>query len=56
MPNVLRAADVSVRSRNHLDGPWVNTLNGESGSTLEIGILLGNKLVKDGTVTIDMPK
>ena len=46
--DVFRAADVSVRSTNHL--------NGETGSTLEFGILLGNKLVKDGTVIIDMPK
>ena len=31
-------------------------MNGETGSTLEFGILLGNKLLKDGTITIDMPK
>lgn len=46
--DVLRADDVSIRSTNHL--------NGETGSTLEFGLLLGNKLVKDGTIIIDMPK
>ena len=44
----MRSADVSIRSTNHL--------NGETGSTLEFGILLGNKLVTNGAIVIDLPK
>ena len=41
-------ADISIRSTKFL--------NGETEATLEYGILLSNKIVPDGSITLDIPK